>query len=199
MMHRNPPLGSFSNRMDLLEIEVKNEPFMFQSLKPSIYLKKEWLIFANEAGQQRLHMNNHLDATIVVHFIVKTWIKYKHFMQWIKHFHWLYIVQNPFRTTCMYQIQNASLAVQSSKEMFVVCVCCEWAWIFMAIQEVKSAKNVAGEKIACSMCIYSNETNKVPWTTNWAWAALHTDNDEREREGEKGVLYTHSHTLYQLR
>lgn len=67
--------GSFLNRMDFLEIEVKNEPFMLQALKTSISFDEGVVCFyTNKAGQQRLHMNNDSDATIVVHFIVKTWI-----------------------------------------------------------------------------------------------------------------------------
>lgn len=40
-------------------------------LKSGIYLKKEWLLV------KRLHMNNDSGAMIVVHFIVKTWIKHE--------------------------------------------------------------------------------------------------------------------------
>lgn len=99
--------GSFLNRMDFLGIEVKNEPFMLQILKTSIYSKKEWfvclLLFfaANKAGQQRLQMNDDSYATIVVHFIVKTWIK-PEFHAMNKTFpSTSHFVQKSSRKTCM--------------------------------------------------------------------------------------------------
>lgn len=144
----------------------------YKFLRLQFIRRRSGLFLLHKAGQQRLLMNNDLYATIVVHFIVKTWIK-QEFHAMNKTFpltsQFTSYKNHPEKHACLnYNTKSSSRSVIKRKKTSI------WYWcttrmsmnIHSITRKVKSAKSVAGEKIACSICIYLNETNKVPRTTN---------------------------------